>query len=472
MSSCGPGYVTPQDAIKEGPREKLLYVVTVQPNPEDPQGDYLSTVDVDPESPTFCQVIHRTFTNRPGDELHHFGWNTCSSCCKKGADMKCLPKRDKLILPCLTGDSIYVMSTEKPRAPELVKVIDGEEMRKLDCCAPHTSHCLADGSIMISTLGDAAGNAKGDFVTLDSNFNLTGTWTRGEKKAAAGYDFWYQPYFDVMVSSEWGAPKLFRHGFHDMHLKDYGTCLNFYRWSTHELLYSTDLGEEAAAPLEIRFLHNPKQAQGFVGCAVFAKVFRFHKPDNGEKFIVEKVIDVPAKTLSNGQKIQGLMTDILISMDDRFLYFSNWMHGDVRQYDISDPTKPKLTAQVFLNGAIVSDSGVVVTKDEELDKQPDPVIIKGRRLEGGPQMLQLSLDGKRLYVSTSLYSPWDKQFYPKMVKAGGTIVQLDVDTVNGGMTVNPNFLVDFGKEPNGPTLPHEMRYPGGDCTSDIFLAQD
>jgi methanethiol oxidase len=86
--------------------------------------------------------------------------------------------------------------------------------------------------------------------------------------------------------------------------------------------------------------------------------------------------------------------------------------------------------------------------------------------------LQLSLDGKRLYVSSSLFSSWDKQFYPKMVETGGWIVQLDIDTERGGMSLNKNFLVDFGKEPYGPTLPHEMRYPGGDCTSDIWLADE
>lgn len=49
-----------------------------------------------------------------------------------------------------------------------------------------------------------------------------------------------------------------------------------------------------------------------------------------------------------------------------------------------------------------------------IKEPPKPVTVKGKRLLGGPQMLQLSLDGKRLYVSSSLYSPWDKQFYPKM----------------------------------------------------------
>lgn len=32
-------------------------------------------------------------------------------------------------------------------------------------------------------------------------------------------------------------------------------------------------------------------------------------------------------------------------------------------------------------------------------------------------MLQLSLDGRRLYVTTSLYSGWDRQFYPDMIKS-------------------------------------------------------
>lgn len=44
--------------------------------------------------------------------------------------------------------------------------------------------------------------------------------------------------------------------------------------------------------------------------------------------------------------LAGLITDILISLDDRFLYFSNWLHGDIRQYDITDRRKPRLVGQV------------------------------------------------------------------------------------------------------------------------------
>ena len=38
------------------------------------------------------------------------------------------------------------------------------------------------------------------------------------------------------------------------------------------------------------------------------------------------------------------------------------------------------------------------------------------------------------------------------------LLQVDVDTVNGGLKLNPDFCVDFGEEPDGPALAHEVRY--------------
>lgn len=101
----GPGYPSPLWAMKHGPREKLLYVVAVQPNLDDESGDYLATVDVDPESKTFCQVICRSYAGRKGQEFHHIGWNTCSSCHSSGTACSA-PKRDKLVLPCLNSDAV------------------------------------------------------------------------------------------------------------------------------------------------------------------------------------------------------------------------------------------------------------------------------------------------------------------------------------------------------------------------------
>jgi selenium-binding protein 1 len=51
------------------------------------------------------------------------------------------------------------------------------------------------------------------------------------------------------------------------------------------------------------------------------------------------------------------------------------------------------------------------------------------------------------------------------------LLQIDCDPEKGGLTLNKNFLVDYGLEPDGPVLAHEIRYPGGDCTSDIWLKE-
>lgn len=168
-------------------------------------------------------------------------------------------------------------------------------------------------------------------------------------------------------------------------------------------------------------------------------------------------------------EMPGLITDFVISLDDRYLYFVNWLHGDIRQYNIQDPAKPVLTGQVWVGGLIRKGSQVAVIKEDGQTWQTDVPDVQGKRLRAGPQMIQLSLDGKRLYVTNSLYSPWDNQFYPELVEKGSHMLQIDCDTEKGGLAINPNFLVDFGDEPEGPALAHEMRYPGGDCTSDIWV---
>ena len=56
-----------------------------------------------------------------------------------------------------------------------------------------------------------------------------------------------------------------------------------------------------------------------------------------------------------------------------------------------------------------------------MTSQPSSLHLGGKKVEGGAQMLQLSLDGQRLYVTTSLYSGWDKQFYPELMKYDGVV---------------------------------------------------
>nr|XP_061789788.1 methanethiol oxidase-like [Nerophis lumbriciformis] len=452
----------------KGEREKIVYLPCIYRNTATRQADYLATVDVDPESPSYCQVVHRLPMPNVNDELHHSGWNACSSCFGDASK-----KRDRLILPALISSRIYVVDVgSDPRRPALHKTVEAVDLYwKCGLANPHTSHCLGSGQILISCMGDPSGAGKGGFVLLDGEtFEVTGNWESPGEAAPFGYDFWYQPRHNVMISSEWGAPKFLADGFNPAHVAEgqYGTSLHVWDWTTRKRVQTLDLGEEGAIPLEIRFLHDPAAAEGFVGCALKGSVFRFYKASTG-KWSADKVIGVPSKKVEGWMlpEMPGLITDILISLDDRFLYFSNWLHGDIRQYDISDTKNPRLVGQVFLGGSLTADGPVRVLDDPE--KQPAPRFIQGKRIHGGPQMLQLSLDGRRLYVTTSLYSGWDKQFYPEMIREGSVMMQIDVDSERGGLSLNENFLVDFGKEPGGPALAHELRYPGGDCTSDIWL---
>ncbi|XP_078390182.1 methanethiol oxidase [Cetorhinus maximus] len=472
MAKCGqhgPGFRTPREAMK-GAREEIVYVPCIYRNTTVNKPDYLATVDVDPKSGTYSQVIHRLSMPNLKDELHHSGWNACSSC--HGDASK---KRNRLILPSLISSRIYVVDVgTDPRAPRMFKVVEPIDMFwKCNVANPHTTHCLANGEVMISTIGDPSGNGKGGFVLLDGEtFEVKGNWEQDGHAAPFGYDFWYQPRHNVMISTEWGTPKALADGFkiEDVKAGHYGHSLHVWDWTKHTRVQTIDLGQDGSIPLEVRFLHDPSAAEGMVGCALSSSVFRFYRTEKGD-WAAEKVISVPNKKVGGWilPEMPGLITDILISLDDRFLYFSNWLHGDIRQYDITDTRKPKLVGQIFIGGCFVKGGPVKVLEDKEMKSQPEPLVVKGTRIWGGPQMIQLSLDGKRLYVTTSLYSGWDKQFYPEIIKEGSAMLQIDVDSERGGLTVNENFLVDFGKEPDGPALAHEVRYPGGDCSSDIWL---
>ncbi|XP_054806823.1 selenium-binding protein 2-like [Prosopis cineraria] len=467
--SDGPGYATPLDAMS-GPRETLIYLTALYAGTGREKPDYLATVDVDPSSPTYSKVIHRLPVPYVGDELHHTGWNACSSC---HGD----PSADRryLILPSLVSGRIYVVDTKtNPKAPSLHKVVEPEEIiGKTGLAYPHTSHCLASGDIMISCLGDKEGNAEGNgFLLLDSEFNVKGRWEKPGHGPLFGYDFWYQPRHETMISTSWGAPAAFTKGFSPQHVADglYGRHLHVYSWPGGELRQTLDLGNTGLIPLEIRFLHDPSKDTGFVGCALSSNMVRFFKTQDGS-WSHEVAISVKPLKVQNWilPEMPGLITDFLISLDDRFLYFVNWLHGDIRQYDITDLKNPRLTGQIWVGGLIKKGSPVAAVAEDGTTWQSDVPEILGNKLRGGPQMIQLSLDGKRLYVTNSLFSAWDKQFYPELLEKGSHILQIDVDTEKGGLKINPNFFVDFGTEPDGPALAHEMRYPGGDCTSDIWI---
>src|SRR4051812_2200722 len=154
-----PGFATPQAAMK-GPREKVLFVTCTYANTGTDKPDYLAVVDADPASKTYSQVVHRLSMPTPGDELHHYGWNICSSCHGKPGD------RRYLIVPGLMSSRIHVIDAKDPLKLKMHKVIEPAEVKKTGMSAPHTVHCLSSGEIMFSMLGNADGDSPGGFLLL------------------------------------------------------------------------------------------------------------------------------------------------------------------------------------------------------------------------------------------------------------------------------------------------------------------
>ncbi len=207
-AACHLTYATPADAMK-APAETIAYIPCIRSGTGIAKPDYLATIDLDPKSSSYGSVIHRLPMPNVGDELHHFGWNACSSCHgKEGAG------RRFIILPGISSSRIHIVDTIDPKQPKLHKVIEGDEIKRVTgLSAPHTVHCLADGHIMISMLGTADGDGPGGFMLLDDKFNIAGRWTDDTGPMKFNYDFWYQPRHNVMVSSEWGAPNTVSKGF-------------------------------------------------------------------------------------------------------------------------------------------------------------------------------------------------------------------------------------------------------------------
>jgi selenium-binding protein 1 len=140
--------------------------------------------------------------------------------------------------------------------------------------------------------------------------------------------------------------------------------------------------------------------------------------------------------------VPPLVTDINLSLDDRYLYVSCWGTGELRSYDVSNPFDPKLVSTVKLGGIY------------HKAKHPN-----GKLLEGGPQMVEVSRDGKRVYVTNSLYSSWDPVFYPNGLR--GWMVKLNSE--NGVLSIEKDFFPDF----DGAKT-HQVRLEGGDSSSDSF----
>jgi selenium-binding protein 1 len=182
-----------------------------------------------------------------------------------------------------------------------------------------------------------------------------------------------------------------------------------------------------------------------------ASVWLWHL--DGDDWKIRKVITIPAEPaeaellpplLQGFGAVPPLVTDIDLSVDDRYLYVSCWGTGDMIQFDVTNPFEPRETGRVRLGGIA--------------SRAPHP---KTGASGGGPQMVEVSRDGQRVYVTNSLYTTWDEQFYPGGFD--GWIAKLNASP-DGGIALDEEFFVT---DLDG-RRPHQIRLEGGDASSDSY----
>ena len=74
-------------------------------------------------------------------------------------------------------------------------------------------------------------------------------------------------------------------------------------------------------------------------------------------------------------------------------------------------------------------------------------------------MVEISRDGRRIYFTNGLYTPWDEQFYPDGIR--GWMAKVDVDS--DGMQLDSRFFL----KTDGMRA-HQVRLQGGDASSDSY----
>ena len=450
-------YPSPRLAMR-APPEKLAYVAMLN---VDSRPDALAVVDVDPQSSSYAQIIGRTDMPNVGDELHHFGWNACSSALCPYAPHPHVERR-YLIVPGLRSSRIHVLDTKPdPQNPKIVKVIEPEELAtRTGYSRPHTFHCGPEG-IYVSALGAPDGGGPGGVFLMDhESFEPLGRWEVDRGDQFLAYDLWWHIAHGVAVTSEWGTPEMVENGIVPELLLGgkYGHRLHFWDMRRRRNIQTVDLGPEHQMVLELRPAHDPTKTYGFCGVVVSLKdlsasIWVWYQEN--ERWAARKVIEIPAEPadpddlpplLKDFKAVPPLVTDIDLSVDDRFLYVSCWGTGEMKQYDVSDPFNPKEVGSVRIGG---------IAK-----RTPHPA-SPGEPLDGGPQMVEVSRDGKRVYFTNSLYYSWDEQFYPRGMKSW--MVKLDVNP-NGGISLDNRFFLRFEDGFRG----HQVRLEGGDASSDSY----
>jgi len=297
----------------------------------------------------------------------------------------------------LFSNRIFVINvSEDPARPKLVNTFDSSE--KTGFTGPHSPYALP-GRMLISYLGGKDGGLPAGLAEFDNG----GTFIRKldlPRDAPYGYDVAINPDKNRMVTSSFTPPENYRKPLAKMDLKHFGDKLVVWDFRSRQPLQTLTVG---AAPLECRWSLKEGADHGFCNCA-FENTLWVWEGDGKGTYGARKLCETGK-----------LPVDLSQSPDGKYLYVSCFASDEVQQWDVSDLKKPKLTW----------------------------TLKPGEQ----PNMLHLTHDGKRMYITNSLLSTMDRsdKFWVRLARVGPD-----------GLTLDKKFDVDLTKFRTGPARGHDM----------------
>lgn len=345
--------------------------------------DFVAVIDVHPDSATFGTITHTLDLGSKGNETHHWGYTD---------------DRTRIWAGGLLSSRIWILDVATdPARPRIERVLE-DVPRMTGLSAPHTYYALP-GRMLLSFLGSADGGLPAGLAEFTNDGNFI---RRIDLPADApyGYDVAIKPALNRMVTSSFTPRRNNQKPFAEMDLKDFGSELTVWDFKDRRPLQT---GKAGLAPLEVRWALKPEANYGFTNCALDNSLWLFRGQADGS-YEFKKVAETGA-----------LPADLRQSPDDRYLFVSCFGSNELQQWDVSDPDRPKLFSTV----------------------------VPGVQ----PNMMHLTGDGKRMYVSNSLLSTLDHagRFWVRLVHVGPD-----------GMKLDPFFTIDLNAFPTGPARGHDM----------------
>jgi methanethiol oxidase len=390
-------------------QERYLYVTTISQSATDP--DFIAVIGADPRRADFGKIVNRVDMPKVGDELHHFGYSR---------------DQERLVVPGLFSNRVQVYDIGRDRKTLTLRALDEQLAADSGYIVPHGVMDM-DGKFLVPMIGAATGTTlPGGIVEISDR---TGAFKRhfgpgpvrkpGEAGPTYMYDFAAMPGSNRGISSAFGPPACVGVGIEPGCLGDEVAVWDV---SRQKVIQTADLGASSGA-LMVRFVGEHGVRRAFINAPGTSAVWLADDDDRDGVFDFQQVLG-PEDGLA-------IPVDLILSYDHRFMYVTNWFADTVQQYDITDPFHPMLTATVSVPH---------------------------------PNMLRLSRDNRRLYVSNSLLTPWDDDpdFGPARNDDYG-IWLFDVDKRSGELTASGSqpwvsFTDVRKKRTTGPAGPHMMLF--------------